>query len=100
MLRCHTYWEIFNEEFNISFFTPKKDKCKLCEKYKLSEGSQKDARAKNMTVTNKKMKKKSTRKKNYRTKISDLFIVACYDLQTVMTVPNGQVSNFYFFNLK
>jgi hypothetical protein len=28
------YSRIFNTDFNISFFVPKKDQCSLCESYK------------------------------------------------------------------
>ena len=39
--KYYRYNEIFNQEFNISFFTPKKDQCGLCEKYKVADDVQK-----------------------------------------------------------
>lgn len=33
---------IFNGEFNISFFVPKKDLCDLCESYKNANGEEKE----------------------------------------------------------
>ena len=31
------YRKVFNEEFNLSFFKPKKDRCDECEEYKILE---------------------------------------------------------------
>ncbi|CAG5016528.1 unnamed protein product [Parnassius apollo] len=36
------YAKIFNYEFNISFFTPKKDRCELCVSYENATGSAKE----------------------------------------------------------
>ncbi|CAG5028681.1 unnamed protein product [Parnassius apollo] len=36
-----TFNRIFNTEFNISFFVPKKDQCDLCERYKNSDSEEK-----------------------------------------------------------
>jgi len=36
-LSINLYREIFNNEFNLSFFCPKKDLCNLCAEYEASE---------------------------------------------------------------
>lgn len=36
------YYTIFNQEFNISFFTPKKDECELCLAYKNASQEEKN----------------------------------------------------------
>ncbi|KAJ8934916.1 hypothetical protein NQ314_013106 [Rhamnusium bicolor] len=37
-----TYARIFNFEFNIGFFAPRKDQCDLCESYKNAEEKEKE----------------------------------------------------------
>lgn len=37
-----SYFRIFNTEFNISFFVPKKDQCDICEQYKNAVGEAKE----------------------------------------------------------
>ncbi|CAG4998807.1 unnamed protein product [Parnassius apollo] len=37
-----SYFRIFNTEFNISFFVPKKDQCDVCEQYKNAIGEEKE----------------------------------------------------------
>lgn len=90
-----TFNRIFNTDFNISFFIPKKDQCDLCESYKNSdeEGKQKlhekyDQHLKEKTLAR-------TEKDNDKNR-SDGTIVAVYDLQAVMQVPKGQVSLFFY----
>lgn len=39
--KSSTFSRIFNTEFNISFFVPKKDQCDLCERYKNSNEEEK-----------------------------------------------------------
>lgn len=36
------YSKIFNEEYNISFFVPKKDQCELCTLFQNAEGEDKE----------------------------------------------------------
>lgn len=36
------YHKIFNDEFNISMFTPKKDQCELCHSFNTAEGADKE----------------------------------------------------------
>lgn len=92
----HTYRKMFYEDFNISFFTPKKDQCEQCTIYKLAKGPQKEAQKENYDRYLAKKEKGCEKKASDKEKVSNNFIVACYDLQTAMTVPNGEVSTFYY----
>jgi len=57
------YTDIFNNNFNLSFFKPKKDQCDVCEKYKLASPLEKtkmqiiyDLHMKNKTLARQKKK--------------------------------------------
>ncbi|CAG9762669.1 unnamed protein product [Ceutorhynchus assimilis] len=90
------YRKIFNYEFNIAFFVPKKDQCQTCvsfqnsnedEKKDLEEEYKSHVEEKNLSREGKNMDK---------SKISKLFQVACFDLEATLPTPNGQVSSFYY----
>ena len=38
-VKFHVYRNIYNNDFNLAFFEPKKDRCDLCEKYKIATKS-------------------------------------------------------------
>lgn len=87
---------IFNEEFNISFFTPKKDQCELCVRYKnLADEDKKTLEDKFETHI---MEKDLSRlEKDADKKTEDkTTVVAVYDLQAVLPVPKGDISTFYY----
>lgn len=88
--------KIFNEEFNISFFSPKKDLCNLCESFKntpddptLTEKYDDHQYEKVISRINKDLGKGNARE-------NTSFIVACFDLQAVMPFPRGNTSLFYY----
>lgn len=90
------YNQIFNTEYNISFFTPKKDQCETCvaysnadteEKKKMTDKYESHILEKDLTRVEKDNDKKNENKK---------VVVAVYDLQAVMPVPKGEVSTFYY----
>lgn len=92
------YYHIFNDEFNISFFQPKKDQCEDCvafanateeEKNKLQEKFVSHLREKELA------RNEQTNDKDYT---PDNCIVLVYDLQAVMPCPKGDVSNFYYLS--
>lgn len=84
---------IFNSDFNISFFQPKKDLCDLCESFKNADDAEKlklaETYHQHKKETELSRKEKETDKQNEPT-------VAVYDLQAVMPVPRGLVSSFYY----
>lgn len=90
------YRHIFNYEYNIAFFSPKKDQCQTCVSYQNSNEDEKKALEKehNRHINEKNLsREEKTRDKG---KISPLYQVACYDLQASLPTPNGQVSSFYY----
>lgn len=92
------YYRIFNTEFNLSFFAPKKDQCDLCESYKNATGEDQiklkecyEEHLKQKTLSREeKAKDIELVKENGET------IVAIYDLQAVMPVPIGNSSAFFY----
>lgn len=64
--------------------------------YKLAEGptktTLKDDYDRHLAEKEKSREDKARKKE----RVSPNFIVACYDLQAVMTVPNGEISTFYY----
>ncbi|CAK1602117.1 unnamed protein product [Parnassius mnemosyne] len=93
-----TYYRIFNTEFNLSFFVPKKDQCDLCESYKNAVGKD---QLKLKEAYEEHLKQKDLSRKE-KTKDIELLkedgnnIVAIYDLQAVMPVPIGNSSAFFY----
>ena len=88
---------IFNEQFNISFFVPKKDQCELCtaysnaaedEKDKLQDQYENHLKEKELCREEKKNDKECAEK-------NDKLVVAVYDLQAVLPAPRGDVSVFF-----
>ncbi|CAG4989653.1 unnamed protein product [Colias eurytheme] len=90
------YSRIFNGEFNISFFKPKKDRCELCVRYENAQGSAKE----NLEVEYLKHieeKELSRKEKDAdKTNVGPDNIVAIYDLQAVLQLPRGNTSIFYY----
>ena len=91
------YMRIFNTEFNIGFFVPKKDQCDQCEAYKnaadeekvkLQEIYQEHQEEKELSRIEKNMDKEMAQKKEIQ--------LAVYDLQAVLPVPMGQTSAFFY----
>lgn len=69
-----TYAKLFNTEFNISLFVPKKDQCDICESFKNAVGEDKEKLLTECT---------SHQREN-----------EC--LQAVMLVPIGESSAFFY----
>ncbi|XP_045453588.1 uncharacterized protein LOC123662839 [Melitaea cinxia] len=94
------YNRVFNHEFNLSFFTPKKDQCDQCVSYhNLSKPEQwkKEVEYK----LHLKEKTLSREEKDADMKLlkelgHNNLIVAIYDLQAVLPVPIGNSSAFFY----
>ncbi|XP_074039657.1 uncharacterized protein isoform X2 [Leptinotarsa decemlineata] len=90
------YSRIFNGEFNISFFKPKKDRCELCVRYENAQGdTKKDLEVQYLKHIEEKdlsrIEKDADKKTSGPNKI-----IAIYDLQAVLQVPRGNTSIFYY----
>lgn len=90
------YSKIFNEEYNISFFIPKKDHCELCTLFLNAEGDDKE-KFRVKYETHQHEKELSRKEKDEDKKKSNKnYIVSVYDLQAVLLAPRGDVSVFYY----
>ncbi|CAH2102382.1 unnamed protein product [Euphydryas editha] len=90
-----TFNRIFNTEFNISFFVPKKDQCDLCERFKNSDDKEKRKLIQEYEEHLKEKTLARTEKENDKNR-KDGTVVAVYDLQAVLQIPKGQISLFFY----
>lgn len=89
-----TFQRIFNTQFNIGFFCPKKDLCDLCESYKNADDENKLKIQ--QTFQQHLLEKDLARQEKEKDKKESEAIVVVYDLQAVMPIPKGQVSLFFY----
>lgn len=87
------YAKIFNTEYNLGFFVPKKDQCALCEAYSNAEGEEKEQLSEKYHTHIK--EKELSREEKQKDKDSN-DVVLVYDLQAVQQLPRGDVSVFYY----
>lgn len=90
------YTDIFNT-FNLSFYKPKKDLCDKCDQFKLANAEEKlilqsehENHLKNKDI--------ARDKKNYdklRAMNNHELCVAVFDLEKVLTTPQGEAGSFY-----
>ena len=53
-VKQHTYYQIFNKNFNLGFFRPKKDQCDTCTAFKNTKNpTHEEKQAQNEHITNK-----------------------------------------------
>lgn len=92
------YDRIFNTEFNISFFVPKKDQCAVCETFKNSS----DEEQINLKATYEKHILCKTRAREEKqadvekSRSNSNLKVVVFDLQAVLPTPSGEISTFYY----
>lgn len=94
----HKYAEIFNSDFNIGFFFPKKDQCDLCTSYSNADDSGKAALEEkyNKHVEEKILSRKEKDDDKAKVNRGENMILAVYDLQAVLSVPHGTSSAFFY----
>ncbi|CAG9571813.1 unnamed protein product [Danaus chrysippus] len=97
MANYDTYARIFNNEFNIGFFLPKKDQCDQCEAYKnaVNDDKKELEDAYHLHQEEKelsRLEKAADKEKSQKGEIK----LAVYDLQAVLPVPMGQTSAIYY----
>lgn len=90
------YSKIFNYEFNISFFIPKKDRCELCVSYENATGSAKEELQEKYMLHQEEKNLSRIEKESDKNKACNDYIVAVYDLQAVLQTPREDVSVFYY----
>ncbi|KAE8740383.1 hypothetical protein FOCC_FOCC014121 [Frankliniella occidentalis] len=93
------YWKVFNREFNLGFFMPRKDQCEVCNKWKNAKNQVERREMINdysTHIQNKKLVYKL--KKEDKASASESKCVACFDLQKVLTCPRSETSLFFYRN--
>lgn len=88
------FYRIFTQDFNISFFIPKKDACEFCEAYKNSSAEEKEL--KQQIYSQHHEEKLLSRLEKEKDKNDHNIVVAVYDLQAVFQCPKGDISVFYY----
>ncbi|KAL0830179.1 hypothetical protein ABMA28_003636 [Loxostege sticticalis] len=91
-----TFYKVFTQEYNISFFRPRKDQCDLCLLYKNSTPEQKLLLKESYDAHLEEKKLSRQEKYDYRCKIDDKNKVLVFDLQAVLQSPRGDTSGFYY----
>ncbi|XP_073999030.1 uncharacterized protein [Rhodnius prolixus] len=90
------YHQVFTREFNISFFTPKKDQCGICATYTNSGEEEKQNLKDEYEIHISEKELSRLEKQSDKEKISKNHVMACFDLQAVMPCPKGDTSSFYY----
>lgn len=92
----HMYSDIFNREFNISFFVPKKDQCNLCYIYQNANQEERE----NLKTEYEEHQNEKALSRNEmdsdKKKVNEKYIVACFDMQAIVQIPKGEISILYY----
>lgn len=92
------FHRMFNTEFNITFFTSKKDACEDCTAYINALDFQKEEMKDRYENHLKEKELSRIEKENDKTEAlsKSSLIVAVYDLQATLSCPKGEISTFYY----
>ncbi|KAL4716699.1 hypothetical protein ACJJTC_004818 [Scirpophaga incertulas] len=94
--RYCTFYKVFTQNYNISFFRPRKDQCDLCLQYKNSTPEQKVLLKESYDAHLEEKALSRQEKRDDRCKIDDKNKVLVFDLQAVLQSPRGDTSGFYY----
>lgn len=96
-VKIHTYRYIFNYEYNIDFLKPKKDRCDVCEEYRLKEKTGiNDAER---CILERHIRGKQAAKRNRdldRNSEDQQTAIICFDLENVFALPRSNISCFFY----
>lgn len=96
-VRFHLYKKIFNTEFNISFFKPKKDLCDKCEGFKLNKNpTEEQLFAQEEHIKRKNVGSQERARDRIAYSEVEKVGVLTFDLQNTFSLPKSNVSNFYY----
>lgn len=90
----HIYRKVFNEEFNLFFYVPKKDLCDTCAEYKMKDVLTDSEKLKIEQHRMYKCAAKTERDLDRQNEDKSTAIIS-YDLQNVFCLPKAEVSNFF-----
>lgn len=93
-----TYRRYFCEQYNLSFFKPKKDQCVICDSYAKSTSTLgNDEMAKyEAHIKRKQEAYKAKASDKLRAETDSSFLSASFDLQSVLQVPSSNASPMYY----
>ena len=93
-----TYRRIFCNNYNLSFFKPKKDQCQLCTAHENAKGSEtpKDAEMYAAHIRRKEDCNTAKIKDKERAAEDANFMSVTFDLQSVLQIPSSDVSQMYY----
>lgn len=90
------YRNIFCNEFNISFHKPKKDRCNICERYKLLKEENRLDQEENKQYEEHIAEKVAMRDNRQKDRDNKNKAVITFDLENVLTCPKAEISQFYY----
>lgn len=92
------YSRTINTEYNISFFSPKKDQCEDCVRYKNANNEQKLALQADYEQHHQEkcLSRQAKERDKEKSKQDSSYVVAVFDLQAVLQCPRGDISTFYY----
>ncbi|KAH9634401.1 hypothetical protein HF086_000227 [Spodoptera exigua] len=86
------YERVFNTNYNYSFFKPKKDQCTLCSQYQQADSVEKASLEENYRKhLSMKERVREIKKEEKKTLNKDDTVVAIFDLEKVLNVPQSEV---------
>ena len=92
----NVYRQVFDNEFNLAFHVPKKDRCDSCEEYRaLTQNGSNDAKSEAKYLAHIKDKEETYTERDKDRKNEDMVVVA-FDLEKVITCPRANISNFFY----
>lgn len=94
-LKLRVYRKVFNNEFNLSFYTPKKDQCNKCFLYKNTNNPTADEKVIYEKHVSEKAISKCERDLD-RSNIDRNHCIVCYDLQNIFALPKGNAAAFFY----
>lgn len=87
---------IFNNEFNLAFYVPKKDQCDFCVANENSDNTNNESVSKTYAAHLEEKNLSRIEKENDKSNSPNNVIVCSFDLQAALPTPNGDVSSFYY----
>ena len=93
------YRRIFNQNYNLGFFLPKKDQCEVCNRWKTAKDRRERlAMLQEYNIHLRQRKAIKTLKKNDKDSAGAKKCVACFDLQKVLICPRSDTSVLFYRN--
>ena len=94
----HYYRHIFDSEYNIGFFKPKKDQCDFCTRYRNSSATEQSEMKERFEEhqENKAKVREMKEEDKKKAKMNPNHCSACFDLQQVLEIPYSEVSLLFY----